>query len=93
MKKIYNWLRDNLDKVCHFLVCTLIAIVFGTIILHTTADVTVLVAATCGLIAGIICGVFKEVFDAYKGGIFDTKDLLADFIGSIFGALLSLLII
>lgn len=93
MKKIYNWLCGNLDKVCHFFVCVLIAIIFGAIILHTTAGVTVLVSSTCGLIAGIICGILKEVYDVINRGMFDTKDLLADLIGSIVGALIALLII
>lgn len=93
MKKIYDWLCGNLDKVCHFLACVLIAIIFSAIILHTTVGVTVLIASICGLIAAIICGILKEVYDVINGGIFDTKDLLADLIGAIVGALMALLII
>lgn len=93
MQKVINWLQGNLDKVCHFLACIVIAIVFSAIILHTTMGATLLVSATCGLIAAMMCGVFKEVFDFVRGGTIDGKDLLADLIGSIIGAALSMLIL
>lgn len=92
MNKIINWIWSNLDKVCYVAVCIIIAIVFGAIIFNTTNDCTVVEGAACGFFAGVIVGALKEVFDFCRGGKFDAKDLFADVIGSIIGALLMVLI-
>lgn len=93
MSKILTWLNGNMDKVCHFCVCVVIALVFGAIIFHTTAGATALIGGTCGLFASIIIGFMKEVYDAFIGsGKFDLKDLLADTIGGIVGAVLLILL-
>lgn len=93
MIKLYKWLNANIDKVCHFLVCTLIAILFSALILHTTPTATVLTAAICGFIASVICGLLKEVFDTYMGGYIDVHDLNADLCGAVFGTIIVLLIL
>lgn len=93
MSKILAWFSSNMDKVCHFCVCLVISLVFGAIIFHTTAGATALVGAACGLIAALIIGFMKEVYDGFIGeGIFDLKDLLADAIGGIVGGILLMLL-
>lgn len=93
MSKILAWLNCNMDKVCHFCVCTVISLVFGAIIFHTTAGATALIGGACGLIAAFIIGFMKEVYDGFIGeGTFDLKDLLADTLGGIVGAALLMLL-
>lgn len=94
MLKLYKWLNANIDKVCHFLVCTLITILFSALILHTTATATVLTAAICGFIASVIWGLLKEVLDdTYMGGYIDVHDIIADLCGAVFGTIIVLLIL
>lgn len=82
-----------MDKVCHFCVCVVISIVFGAVILHTTAGATALVGATCGLLLALFIGILKEVYDCFFcGGKFDVMDLLADAIGGLIGAILFILL-
>lgn len=93
MNKIITWLNGNMDKVCHFCICLVIAIVFGAIIFHTTVGATAIAAATCGLIAAFIVGLIKEVCDTlFLGGVFGLKDLFADTIGGMVGAILLVLL-
>ena len=48
MKKVINWLSNNLDKVAHFAISIVLTIVFGAILFHTTAGATILNAAVGG---------------------------------------------
>lgn len=41
----------------------------------------------------LLIGVLKEVADFMRGGSFDLKDMMADFVGSILGGFLVLLIL
>lgn len=93
MSKILAWLNGNMDKICHFCICLVISLVFGAIIFHTTAGATALIGGACGLIAAFIIGLMKEVYDGFiSEGIFDLKDLLADTLGGIVGALILMLL-
>lgn len=43
-----------------------------------------------GVFTALLCGVVKEYTDKQHGGIFDWKDIIADFAGAVIGALLFL---
>lgn len=88
-----NWIYSNLDKVAHTSISAILVIVISWIFLSTTAGCTVLVSAVCGIIGTLLIGVLKEVADFIRGGSFDLKDMMADFVGSILGGFLVLLIL
>lgn len=88
-----DWIYSNLDKVAHMSISAILVIVVSWIFLITTSGCTVLVSAVCGIIGTMIIGVLKEILDFTRGGSFDPKDLLADFVGSIFGGILVILIL
>ncbi len=64
------------DKVLHFLA--------GFII---TALIGFAISLEYGILAGVMAGVLKEIYDEYKYGGFDSKDLIATLIGVVSGAL------
>lgn len=74
-------------------ISVILTIVISWIFLVTTAGCTVLISAVCGIIGTMIIGVLKEIIDFIRGGSFDTKDLLADLVGSIFGGILAILML
>lgn len=80
------------DKLVHFLVCTLIAVVLCGIFSKGCAmghDVTI--GAAFGITFAI--GIGKEWYDKnWKGGAFSLADLLADFLGAIAGVIVSAII-
>lgn len=39
-----------------------------------------------GILTGMVAGIVKETIDKARGGVFDTWDLLADFLGTFTGA-------
>ena len=88
-----NWIYSNLDKVAHTSISAILVIVISWIFLSNTAGCTVLVSAVCGIIGTLLIGVLKEVADFMRGGSFDLKDMMADFVGSILGGFLVLLIL
>ena len=92
MKKVINWLSNNLDKVAHFAISIVLTIVLGAVFFHTTAGAAILNSAVCGAFASLGLGIAKEVFDYIRVRNFDLKDLLADFIGSAVGVLILCLI-
>lgn len=89
---VVSWLSNNLDKLLHCSICIILAIVIAAIIFKTTAGCTLIVGAGCGFIGAMIAGVAKEAWDMLTGGYPDIKDILADLVGAIIGALLFLLL-
>lgn len=68
----------QLDKVKHIVACFCIAFPIG--ILNPIA----------GLVVAILVGIGKEVYDKVSGkGVADFWDLVADFIGAVFGCFCS----
>ena len=92
MKKVINWLSNNLDKVAHFAISIVLTIVYGAILFHTTAGATILNAAVGGAFASLGLGIAKEVYDYIIVRNLDLKDLLADLIGSAVGIIILCLI-
>lgn len=64
------------DKVMHAEACALISSVVS-VYAHN---------ALIGAIAAIVVGVMKELYDKSTGEEFDCKDLVADVVGAVFGA-------
>ena len=70
------------DKKLHFLagviICVLVALIFKS--------------PMYGLIASVIAGIGKEIYDYYDYGKFDFADALATFVGGICGYIVGVLI-
>ena len=60
-----------IDKLYHFIAGFLISLIGGYF------------NPLCGLFLGISAGVAKEVYDYYDYGLFDKKDMLFTWLGSI----------
>lgn len=69
-----NILKNNYDKILHFLCGLCIAFV----IVAATAPIY-------GIIAVTVLGLAKEVYDYFDYGVFDNKDMLATILGGIAG--------
>ena len=67
------------DKVAHFGVCL-------TIVVVVSACFRNLLGTVLGMIAALVVGLGKEIYDKVKGGPFSLADLVADFIGCVVGA-------
>lgn len=67
------------DKKLHFLCGLLISLLIG------------LYNPTYGLLAGMMAGVAKEVYDYYDYGVFDEDDMLATGVGAVVGACLCMI--
>lgn len=92
MKKILNYLMQNGDKVIHLLVCMVIVLVVGRgdmLIWHRP----MMVAVTIAFFVAVLIGIVKELIDFFRGGWFDAKDLLFDFVGAVIGSLLFILMV
>ena len=78
MENIVTRIVDNVgtDKVMHAETCALISSVVS-VYAHN---------ALIGVIAAIVVGVLKELYDKSTGEEFDWKDLAADVVGAVFGA-------
>lgn len=85
-----------MDKVWHFLASMLIVIVVAFLVanlwLGKAASVVI------GFALAMVAGVAKETYDVYKGDSvdyerFNTKDILADVIGALFGVLIAIMAI
>ena len=78
MENIVTKIVDKVgtDKVMHAESCAFIAAVV-TAYTHN---------ALIGAIAAIVVGVLKELYDKSTGEEFDWKDLAADAVGAVFGA-------
>lgn len=83
------------DKILHFLVCFMIALVFSVIVAHTMYCLTpeapglrTLLGAAAGFVVAMLIGIEKEWHDANQpGNHFCWKDILADVIGAIVGSM------
>ena len=87
MKKVLNYLMQNGDKVIHLLVCMIIVLVVGRgdmLVWHRP----MMVAVTIAFFVTVFIGIVKELIDFFRGGWFDAKDLLFDFVGAVIGSLL-----
>jgi len=73
-----NWIPVNkgADKLCHFGVGAIIAII-----------VTLLSAPIYGVIAGSLAGLLKEWYDHYTCDLFDFFDLFATVAGAVIGVM------
>ena len=78
MENIVTRIVDKVgtDKVMHVETCALISSVVS-VYAHN---------ALIGTIATIVVGVLKELYDKSTGEEFDCKDLAADVVGAVFGA-------
>ena len=78
MENIVTRIVDKVgtDKVMHAETCALISSVVS-VYAHN---------ALIGAIATIVLGVLKELYDKSTGEEFDWKDLTADVVGAVFGA-------
>ena len=87
MKTILNWLLHwPKDKVLHFALALIIALVAGCVAKVCGAGRYEVLAA--GWFAGFIACIGKEIYDEYKDGDwFDTKDLIADGVGLVLAEL------
>lgn len=90
MNKFFDWISNNLDKICHFLTCALIVIIIGVIFAENLFGCSLLLSLAIGTSVSIIIGILKEIIDLIRYGNFDLKDILADVIGTIFGCVLSM---
>jgi len=65
------------DKGCHFIAGFMIAVI--TVLFF---------GSPWGMVAGILAGILKEMWDEYKYKNYDTEDMMFTFAGAIFGCLL-----
>lgn len=72
--------KIGLDKVLHFVVCLVIAVVVMMLMYYFVPNRTV--AQITGFAVAMSVGVAKEIADASTTG-FDLKDLGADFAGAL----------
>ena len=86
-----KWLSNNIDKVAHFSISALLVVAIGIVCMaiNLCKDTTNAVYSAAGVV--LILGIIKELYDMFKGGKVDYKDLLADSLGCIFGAVLTFL--
>lgn len=78
------------DKLLHIVVSAFIATCIKgafaiSLIMLDRVDLAIY-TFTLAYIGTIAVGVCKEIYDWRKGGLFDKKDILADFLGAYLGA-------
>lgn len=74
--------KIGLDKVLHFVACFIIVAVV-TLFVGAIPGFPFIGAQLIGLVAGIVAGVGKELYDVRHGSIVDKFDLLADLLGAL----------
>jgi VanZ family protein len=92
MKRIIDWLTHwDKDKVLHFALCLIIALVAAVIVKICGGDAFKVLAG--GWFAGFIAGIVKEIYDEvkYKGS--DSADWAADIIGTTVGTLMAFILV
>lgn len=91
MKKIINWLTHwDKDKVLHFTLSFLIAIIAGCFVKLIGGEKYQVLAAAW--FAGFFAGVTKEIYDEWKYKGADESDWAADIVGTTLGGLVGQLI-
>lgn len=90
--KLIVWARQNIDKVCHYLVCLLISLL-TILTMSMLMGVSTWISGIVGFIITVIIGILKEVYDSKHGGIFDKRDLTANIIGGISGTVIGVIFI
>lgn len=76
--------KIGLDKIVHACVCALITLLVSLCVSAFFYDEAWGCAAIGGMVAFFL-GIVKELLDFFNNKPFDTKDLLADLVGSVFG--------
>ena len=86
-----KWLYNiKTDKLLHFIASLgAMQVSYGILHFFLLAKYSILIA----LGITILIGVFKELYDKKKGGIFSEKDFVADIWGALFGFILTIIII
>lgn len=86
-----KWLYNiKTDKLLHFIASLgVMQVSYGILHFFLLAKWSLLIA----LGIAILIGVFKELYDKKKGGIFNGKDFVADIWGALFGFILTVMII
>lgn len=84
MKKLYDLIENvfGMDKVAHFFGVAFVAVLVSLVFAKVDTGDTSWVYAFEGLVAGVIVAVLKEIFDFFNNRTFDTKDILAGFVGA-----------
>ena len=86
-----KWLYNiKTDKLLHFIASLGVMQVSYGILHYFLLDKWSLLIA---LGIAILVGVFKELYDKKKGGIFNKEDIIADTIGTLIGFILTIIII
>ncbi len=76
--------KIGLDKIVHACVCALITFLVSLSVSVFSSEDAWVCAAVGGMTA-VFIGIVKELLDFFHNKPFDTKDLLADVVGSVFG--------
>lgn len=76
--------KIGMDKLVHACVCALITFLVSLSVSVFSSEDAWVCAAVGGMVA-VFVGIVKELMDFFNNKPFDTKDLLADIVGSVFG--------
>lgn len=91
MKTILNWLLHwPKDKVLHFALALIIALVAGCVAKVCGAGRYEVLAA--GWFAGFIAGIGKEIYDEAHSHSSDSRDWAADAVGAALGCIIALIL-
>lgn len=71
--KIYSYVSEHIDRICHACISYLLVISYAFIISLDHFYI--------GIIGTLVLGIFKEILDLCTYGTADIKDLLADIVG------------
>lgn len=92
MKKIIDWLTHwPKDKVLHFTLCLVVAIIAGVVAKLCGGGKYEVMAA--GWFVGFFAGFGKELYDEAKYGGADEKDWAADLLGTTLGCIILLILV
>lgn len=76
---LYDFTLKHIDKLLHFLVTFMLAIVFGKITL------------AIGIVVAVVLSIIKEIIDQLSYGGWSWLDLLADVLGIMFAIFIVLI--
>lgn len=91
MKKILDWIYKNPDKPLHTLISTIIVIIYF-IIFSNILKYDTLHSIVFSCVLTYFSGVIKEIYDKYYRFGWNIKDINANLIGIVIGAILLILI-